>query len=290
MGYCDRNTCNIAYSGLKFPNGLVRGRGGLIYVPSTIDGTINVFTLTENHLLQKVNDVKVPLPIDNLSIDKKGDVGSSGLTHLARHLTIDGVADDHIAEVGTVLSRPKIKRLERKLIEAVFEGDHASVFARTHTGLQTVCHRRLTEFRSPIGIGEQRSVGSRKGEEITPTGSPEIVTLILDGVRILGGHQGFEAGEIGQKRSFAVEHAIALIGQVGKRSEGVVQVRLETLSDFLLNGYADDEQAGNGKSQRNRQERYHQSCPHPPLFHESVISFHDAGWFYTCGTNLYPIP
>src|SRR5580658_8038831 len=226
----------------------------------------------------------------DLTIHEKGDVGGSGLTHLGRQLTINGVADDHIAEVGPVLSRPKIKRLDRKLVEVVLEGDHAGVFARAHTSLETPCHRCLTELLATIGIGEESSVGSSQGEEVTATGSPEILTLVLDGVRILGGHQGFQTGEIGQKRGFAVEHAIALIGQVGERSEGVVQVSLETLSDFLLNGYADDEQAGNGKSQRNRQERYHQSCPHPPLFHESVISFHDAGWCYTCGTNLYPIP
>jgi arylesterase / paraoxonase len=56
------------------PNGLVRGRDGLIYVPSTLDGTIRVFNLSENHHLLKINEIKVPLPVDNLSVDKKGDI------------------------------------------------------------------------------------------------------------------------------------------------------------------------------------------------------------------------
>jgi arylesterase / paraoxonase len=56
------------------PNGLVRGRDGLIYVPSTLDGTIRVFNLSENHHLLKVNEIKVPLPVDNLSVDNKGDI------------------------------------------------------------------------------------------------------------------------------------------------------------------------------------------------------------------------
>ena len=53
----------------------------------------------------------------------------------------------------------------------------------------------------------------------------------------------------------------------------MVQVSLETLADFLLDGDPDDEKTSDRKSQRNRQERYHQCRSHPPLFHESTISF-----------------
>ena len=69
MGYCDQSACRIAYTGLKIPNGLVRGRDGLIYVPSTVDGTVTVFKLTEKHLIEKFNEIKIPFPIDNLSVD-----------------------------------------------------------------------------------------------------------------------------------------------------------------------------------------------------------------------------
>lgn len=75
IGYCDRNRCNIAYSsGLNFPNGLTRGRDGLIYVPNTITPSIDVFSLTEDHLLEKVHTMKVALPIDNLAVDGNGDI------------------------------------------------------------------------------------------------------------------------------------------------------------------------------------------------------------------------
>ena len=43
-------------------------------MPSSIDGSIIVFSKNESHLLHKVNEIKVPLPIDNLSVDKKGDI------------------------------------------------------------------------------------------------------------------------------------------------------------------------------------------------------------------------
>jgi arylesterase/paraoxonase len=48
-------------------------------VPSTIDGTVDVFAVSESHLLHKVNEIKVPIPIDNLSVDKKGDIYAATL-------------------------------------------------------------------------------------------------------------------------------------------------------------------------------------------------------------------
>jgi arylesterase/paraoxonase len=48
-------------------------------VPSTIDGTLDVFAVSESHLLHKVNGIKVSIPIDNLSVDKKGDIYAATL-------------------------------------------------------------------------------------------------------------------------------------------------------------------------------------------------------------------
>jgi arylesterase/paraoxonase len=74
IGYCDRRGCNIAYnSGLNGPNGLVRGKDGLIYVPNIIDANVQVFALTEDHLLRKLHTLST-LPIDNMSVDGEGDI------------------------------------------------------------------------------------------------------------------------------------------------------------------------------------------------------------------------
>ncbi len=43
-------------------------------MPSSIDGSVKIFNLSENRILVEVNEIKVPLPIDNLSVDKKGDI------------------------------------------------------------------------------------------------------------------------------------------------------------------------------------------------------------------------
>lgn len=64
------------------PNGLIRARDGLIYVPSTLDGTIKVFQLSKNHMLLKVKEIDVPLPIDNLSVDEAGDIYAAAFPKL----------------------------------------------------------------------------------------------------------------------------------------------------------------------------------------------------------------
>ncbi|KAG4420528.1 hypothetical protein IFR04_006348 [Cadophora malorum] len=81
VAYCHRNRCKIASSGInfKFPNGLVRGHEGLIYVPTTIDGSISVFTLTADHNLQQVNKIETGFPLDNLSVDKNGDIFAAAI-------------------------------------------------------------------------------------------------------------------------------------------------------------------------------------------------------------------
>jgi len=56
------------------PNGLLRGLDGLIYVPSTLNSEVRVFSLNEHHTLDQVDSFKIPYPIDNLSVDKNGDI------------------------------------------------------------------------------------------------------------------------------------------------------------------------------------------------------------------------
>jgi arylesterase/paraoxonase len=80
IGYCDRNRCSIASSGITFggANGIIRGRDGLIYVAQTYTGKITVLSLDENHVLTEVDSFDTGLPLDNLTVDKEGDIFAAG--------------------------------------------------------------------------------------------------------------------------------------------------------------------------------------------------------------------
>ncbi|KAF1850774.1 calcium-dependent phosphotriesterase [Cucurbitaria berberidis CBS 394.84] len=59
---------------LKFPNGLTRGFDGLIYVPSSVDGQIRVFSINDDNTLKQLDTIHVRMPLDNVSPDAKGDL------------------------------------------------------------------------------------------------------------------------------------------------------------------------------------------------------------------------
>ncbi|KAF2676882.1 calcium-dependent phosphotriesterase [Lentithecium fluviatile CBS 122367] len=81
LAYCSStSSCHRASPlNLKFPNGLVRGADGLIYVPSTIDGKVRVFRLNSaNELLQHIDTIELRMPLDNLAVDANGDLWVPG--------------------------------------------------------------------------------------------------------------------------------------------------------------------------------------------------------------------
>lgn len=65
-------------------NGLARGADGLIYVPDTLAGTISVYSINRpspspssvNFTL--IGTVPVGMPLDNLALDKNGDLWVAG--------------------------------------------------------------------------------------------------------------------------------------------------------------------------------------------------------------------
>ena len=67
---------------LKFPNGLARGRDGLFYVPSAIDGQIRVLALQPDKTLRLVDIIHVGMPLDNISPDANGDIYAAGFPNL----------------------------------------------------------------------------------------------------------------------------------------------------------------------------------------------------------------
>ncbi|KAI1076983.1 hypothetical protein F5B20DRAFT_583722 [Whalleya microplaca] len=74
VSFCDAASCKTVLAGLKYPNGLVRGLDGLLYVPSSMVGGIDVYAPQADHSLTKVTHIDTEYSIDNLSVDAEGDI------------------------------------------------------------------------------------------------------------------------------------------------------------------------------------------------------------------------
>ena len=73
--YCGRAECHTAaISGFNYPNGMVKGSDGLYYVPSSGKDEISVMKLLPDLTMKKVDVIRVGMPVDNLSVDKDGDI------------------------------------------------------------------------------------------------------------------------------------------------------------------------------------------------------------------------
>lgn len=64
----------LASHGYRYPNGLMRGQDGPIYVPSAVMGGITVLKPQEDGTLRKVHQIKIDYPLDNISQDGNGDI------------------------------------------------------------------------------------------------------------------------------------------------------------------------------------------------------------------------
>lgn len=84
--YLDKALKLIPKTKLKFPNGLTRGLDGLIYVPSTVDGQIRVFSINEDKTLKQIDTIHVGMPLDNVSPDVNGDMYVPGFPSLFQNL------------------------------------------------------------------------------------------------------------------------------------------------------------------------------------------------------------
>jgi hypothetical protein len=81
VAYCPPSgPCKAAtHSKFRFPNGLVRGTDGLVYVPESAGGSIHVMELQTDGTLREIDSIKIGMPIDNLSVDANGDIWAAGL-------------------------------------------------------------------------------------------------------------------------------------------------------------------------------------------------------------------
>ncbi|KAK6079508.1 hypothetical protein SCUP234_05677 [Seiridium cupressi] len=90
VSFCEGSNCRQVARGFKMPNGLAKGLDGLIYVPSSMLGTIDVFQPQPNGDLVKVDSIDTGYSLDNLSVDQDGNIFAAaipdGIKFLAANL------------------------------------------------------------------------------------------------------------------------------------------------------------------------------------------------------------
>ncbi|KAF2623259.1 serum paraoxonase/arylesteras-like protein [Macroventuria anomochaeta] len=132
---------------LKFPNGLAKGKDGLIYVPSSADGTVKVFTLQPNQTLTQLHTIRVGMPLDNVSPDARGDLWVSGFPDVRQ--TMKAMADpyQHVSP-ATVFRIRKVKggREDSKLeyeVKKMIEDKEGAIISGATTVVHDVKSGRL---------------------------------------------------------------------------------------------------------------------------------------------------
>ena len=83
---CRTRACWKVATGLRFPNGLVRGADGLVYVPSSSTGVIEAFEHVPREGFRSVARIDTGYTVDNLSVDKKGVLYAAVLPQALRML------------------------------------------------------------------------------------------------------------------------------------------------------------------------------------------------------------
>jgi hypothetical protein len=118
VAYCSpTGTCHTASSNnrLKYPNGLSKGTDGLIYVPSTADGTVKVFSLQHDNTLKLQHNIRTGIPLDNISPDANGDLYAAAFPIALK--TLKGMADPYGETSPSTVIRI------RKTVASEFDGE-----------------------------------------------------------------------------------------------------------------------------------------------------------------------
>ena len=119
-GPCKKASGNV---GFKYPNGLVRGKDGKIYVPSSWLGKWWIFEAQDDFSLKKIEELAPGMPVDNISVDEDGDIYAAAFPDALQFVRT--LADPYQIESPTTIwkftrsigSDGKVSYLQQKVIE-----------------------------------------------------------------------------------------------------------------------------------------------------------------------------
>ena len=137
--YCDASfKCReVKKDGMAFPNGLVRGHDGLIYVPSSAGETALVLRFhPKNGSMTEVAQLKLGYPVDNFVVDQLGDIYAAALPKA--YISIGHFKNASVEPPATVLKISKDKGAYT--VKKVLEDRDGEVIS----GIASACHDAKT--------------------------------------------------------------------------------------------------------------------------------------------------
>ena len=163
VAYCSpTGTCHTATSKdrMKFPNGLARGIDGLIYVPSSADGTVKVFSLQQDNTLKIEDTIRTGIPLNNISPDARGKLYVAAFPAALK--TFKSLASPYgdTASPATILriSTSTVTMFDDEIIHYVVDKIIEDKEGKIISGATTVRHDAATgrlfiggEYSSPSG-------------------------------------------------------------------------------------------------------------------------------------------
>lgn len=81
VSFCDGVECRQVVPGQNFPNGLTKGHDGLLYVPSSLLGTIDVYQPQPGGDLTRLQTIETGYSLDNLRPDRDGHIFAAAITN-----------------------------------------------------------------------------------------------------------------------------------------------------------------------------------------------------------------
>jgi arylesterase / paraoxonase len=149
ISYCGPDSqCHLAATGrFYFPNGITKGVDGLYYVAHSAKGKITVHSLQADHTLVKVDEIKLGIPVDNISVDAEGSIFAAAFPDpMKLILALD--APFATAVPSTVLRIRKVRNVNTQgvvgyEITKVLEDKHGKFLPSTTTAVHDAKTGRL---------------------------------------------------------------------------------------------------------------------------------------------------
>ena len=171
VSYCSKEgKCKRVDIGYRFPNGLALGKDGLLYVPSTVSGNLQVYSVEPNNDIKKIHTVKVPYALDNVSPDANGDLWIAGIPDL--DASLPGFDDPLNARAPATVIKVHKKGEGDYEVEKVLEDGQGEVLPMT-----TVVAHDAKTGRLFLGgvISPYIAVCEPKGIPAKPQGKEQVV-------------------------------------------------------------------------------------------------------------------